>query len=67
MFGSQFFGLDISSEPPSIRVAHEFWVFWVIVIVVTSGVAWMKRKGWVIRSGGREGGELGYGCKAFGL
>jgi len=42
MFGSQFFGLDSSASPPQIRMAGEFWIFWVIVVGVTIVVFWLR-------------------------
>jgi hypothetical protein len=49
MFGAQFFSLDTSTSPPSLRVAGEFWIFWVIVVVVTVGVFGMRAIVWRVR------------------
>lgn len=39
MFGSQFFGLDTSEDPPRLRIARDdYWIFWVVVVGVTVSV-----------------------------
>jgi Mg2+ and Co2+ transporter CorA len=36
MFGSQFFGLDISKDPPRLRVSKDYWIFWVVLVGIAS-------------------------------
>ncbi|KAN0067332.1 hypothetical protein V8E54_014595 [Elaphomyces granulatus] len=39
MFGSQFFGLDTSEDPPKLRIARDdYWIFWVVVVGVSVSV-----------------------------
>lgn len=41
MFGSQFFGLDISKDPPRLRVSKDYWIFWVVLVGIASLVLLM--------------------------
>ncbi|KAH0545389.1 hypothetical protein FGG08_000530 [Glutinoglossum americanum] len=35
IFGSQFFNLDSSHDPPTFIVSTQFWIFWVVTLPVT--------------------------------